>query len=41
LVRRDAVVYRGVTSADVEEIVRTSTLVGTRRVLVGLPVEAN
>ncbi len=41
LVRRDAVVYRGVTSAEVEEIVRTSTLVGTRRVLVDLPVEAN
>ena len=40
LVRRDAVVYRGVTSAEVEEIVRTSTLVGTRRVLVDLPVEA-
>jgi hypothetical protein len=41
LVRRDAVVYRGVISAEVEEIVRTSTLVGTRRVLVGLPVEAD
>ena len=41
LVRRDAVVYRGVTSAEVEEIVRTSTLVGTRRVLVDLPVEAD
>jgi hypothetical protein len=41
LVRRDAVVYRGVTSAEVEEIVRTSTLVGTRRVLVNLPVEAD
>ena len=41
LVRRDAVVYRGVTSAEVEEIVRTSTLVGTRRVLVDLPVQAN
>lgn len=40
LVRRDAVVYRGVTSAEVEEIVRTSTLVGTRRVLVDLPAEA-
>lgn len=41
LVRRDAVVYRGVTSAEVEQIVRTSTLVGTRRVLVDLPVEAD
>jgi hypothetical protein len=41
LVRRDAVVYRGVTSVEVEEIVRTSTLVGTRRVLVDLPVEAD
>jgi len=40
-VRRDAVVYRGVTSAEVEEIVRTSTLVGERRVLVDLPSEAN
>ncbi len=41
LVRRDAVVYRGVTSEEVENIVRTSTLVGTRRVLVDLPVEAD
>jgi len=41
LVRRDAVVYRGVTSEEVEKIVRTSTLVGTRRVLVDLPVEAD
>lgn len=41
LVRRDAVVYRGVTSSEVEEIVRTSTLVGTTQVLVDLPVEAN
>ena len=41
LVRRDAVVYRGVTSAEVEKIVRTSTLVGTTRVLVELPVEAD
>ena len=41
LVRRDAVVYRGVTSTEVEEIVRTSTLVGKRRVLVDLPAEAN
>ena len=41
LVRRDAVVYRGVTSAEVEEIVRTSTLVGTTQVLVDLPVEAD
>lgn len=36
-VRRDAVVYRGATSAEVEEIVRTWTLVGNRRVLVNLP----
>ena len=41
LVRRDAVVYRGITSDEVENIVRTSTLVGTRRVLVDLPVEAD
>lgn len=41
LVRRDAVVYRGVTSSEVEEIVRTSTLVGTTRVLVDLPAKAN
>jgi hypothetical protein len=41
LVRRDAVVYRGVTSAEVEEIVRTSTLVGTERVLVDLPAKAD
>jgi hypothetical protein len=41
LVRRDAVVYRGVTSAEVEKIVRAATLVGTRRVLVDLPVEAD
>jgi len=40
-VRRDAVVYRGVTSAEVEEIVRTSTLVGKSRVLVDLPAEAD
>lgn len=40
-VRRDAVVYRGVTSAEVEEIVRTSTLVGNRRVLVDLPAKAD
>jgi len=40
-VRRDAVVYRGVTSTEVEEIVRTSTLVGKRRVLVDLPAEAD
>lgn len=40
LVRRDAVVYRGVTSAEVEGIVRTSTLVGTHRVLAELPAEA-
>lgn len=41
LVRRDAVVYRGVSSAEVEEIVRTSSLVGTRRVLVDLPAQAD
>jgi len=41
LVRRDAVVYRGVKSAEVEQIVRTSTLIGTRRALVELPTEAN
>lgn len=40
-VRRDAVVYRGVTSAEVEEIVRTSTLVGKHRVLVDLPAESD
>jgi len=40
LVRRDAVVYRGVTSDEVEEIVRRSTLVGESRVLVDLPAEA-
>lgn len=40
-VRRDAVVYRGVTSAEVEDVVRRSTLVGERRVLVDLPVEAD
>ena len=40
-VRRDAVVYRGVTSAEVEEIVRSSTLVGNRRVLLDLPAEAD
>ncbi len=40
LVRRDAVVYRGVTSNEVEELVRRSTLVGQRRVLVDLPAEA-
>ena len=39
LVRRDAVVYRGVASLDLEELVRTSTLVGTKRVLIELPVE--
>jgi hypothetical protein len=41
LVRRDAVVYRGVSSAEVEEIVRASTLVGSRRVLAELPTEAD
>ncbi|MBW2684643.1 MAG: hypothetical protein JRE19_01860 [Deltaproteobacteria bacterium] len=40
-VRRDAVVYRGVTSTEVEEIVRTSTLLGKRRVLIDLPAEAD
>jgi hypothetical protein len=40
-VRRDAVVYRGVTSAEVEDIVRSSTLVGEHRVLVDLPAEAH
>lgn len=39
-VRRDAVVYRGVTSEEVEEIVRRSTLVGETRVLIDLPAEA-
>lgn len=38
-VRRDAVVYRGVTSEEVEDIVRGSTLVGETRVLVDLPAE--
>lgn len=36
-VRREALVYRGVSPAEVEEIVRDSTLVGTGRVLVELP----
>jgi hypothetical protein len=40
-VRRDAVVYRGVTSTEVEELVRTSTLIGQSRVLVDLPAEAD
>jgi hypothetical protein len=40
-VRRDAVVYRGVTSTEVEEIVRASTLVGKRRVRLDLPAEAD
>ena len=40
-VRRDAVVYRGVTSTELEEIVRASTLVGKHRVLVDLPAEAD
>lgn len=39
-VRRDAVVYRGVTSEQVEDIVRGSTLIGETRVLVDLPAEA-
>lgn len=41
LVRRDAVVYRGVTSAEVEQVVRTSTLIGTHRVIVELPAAAD
>lgn len=40
-VRRDAVVYQGVTSVEVEDIVRRSTLVGERRVLVDFPAESN
>jgi hypothetical protein len=40
MVRRDAVVYHGATSAEAEEIVRTSTLIGERRVLLNLPVDA-
>lgn len=40
MVRRDAVVYHGATSAEAEAIVRTSTLIGERRVLLNLPVEA-
>ena len=40
-VRRDAVVYRGVSSTEVEAIVRDSTLVGERRVLLDLPAEAD
>jgi hypothetical protein len=40
MARRDAVVYHGATSAEAEEIVRTSTLIGERRVLLNLPVEA-
>jgi hypothetical protein len=40
-VRRDAVVYRGVTSADVEDIVRASTLIGNNRLLLDLPAEAD
>jgi hypothetical protein len=40
-VRRDAVVYRGVTSTEVEDLVRASTLIGKRRALVDLPAEAN
>ena len=39
-VRRDAVVYRGVSSQQVEDIVRGSTLVGETRVLVDLPAAA-
>jgi hypothetical protein len=41
LVRRDALVYQGVSSAEVEEVVRRSTLVGKHRVLVDLPAEAD
>lgn len=41
LVRRDAVVYGGVSSAEVEELVRASTLIGTRRVLANLPTDAD
>ena len=40
MVRRDAVVYHGATSDEAEEIVRTSTLIGERRLLLNLPVEA-
>jgi hypothetical protein len=40
-VRRDAVVYRGVSSTEVEAVVRDSTLVGERRVLLDLPAEAD
>ncbi len=40
MVRRDAIVYHGSTSAEAEQIVRTSTLIGERRVLLNLPVEA-
>ena len=40
MVRRDAIVYHGSTSAEAEEIVRTSTLIGERRILLNLPVEA-
>jgi len=39
-IRRDAVVYRGVSSEEVEKIVRDATLVGEDRVLVDLPAEA-
>ena len=41
MVRRDAVVYRGATSAEAEEIVRTSTLIGERRLLADLPAKAD
>jgi hypothetical protein len=41
LVRRDAVVYRGVSTLEVEDLVRTSTLIGTTRVLIDLPAQAN
>jgi len=41
LLRGDAVVYRGVTSAEVELIVRDATLIGELRVLVDLPAEAD
>lgn len=39
-VRRHAVVYGGVSSAEVEQMVRASTLVGETRVLLDLPAEA-
>jgi len=41
LLRRDAVVYRAVTSAEVELIVRDATLIKELRVLVDSPAEAD